>query len=189
MFDLKLTKEQQLMVLGLLLTFIVGLSVTAYRAFFPPKDELVIEKPVANEPAVQVVNAFALVHLTGAVKRVGVYRLPIGERVIDLIKLAGGETKDADLSAVNLAEQVKDGMKVVIPTTVAEEKRSANGLINLNNADVEALDSLPGIGKTTAQKIIDYRQTNGPFTKIEQIMEIPRFGKSKFEKIKERLVI
>ncbi|MGB9613068.1 MAG: ComEA family DNA-binding protein, partial [Candidatus Margulisiibacteriota bacterium] len=61
--------------------------------------------------------------------------------------------------------------------------------ININTADEKALDSLPGVGKATAQAIIEYRKTNGPFTRLEQIMEIPRFGKSKFEKIKNRITL
>jgi competence protein ComEA len=203
MFDLKLTKEQQLMVLGVAVSLVVGCCVLAVRSFAPQTAGIVIEEPTV-QPAIQV-QSMVLVHVSGAVRREGVYRLGTGYRVLDALKLAGGAGANADLSAINLAEVVKDGVKIIIPGKQIIERGSGepgtkglgdrgtggsgNSKVSLNNADVKALDALPGIGKSTAQKIVEYRLTNGPFTKIEQIMEIPRFGKSKFEKIKDRLTL
>ncbi|MFA6418808.1 MAG: ComEA family DNA-binding protein [Candidatus Margulisiibacteriota bacterium] len=134
------------------------------------------------------------VHLCGAVRREGVYEVKSGDRLIDILNLAGGALPTADLSAVNLAEPVKDGQKIVIPLKVvllleAGCAVSPGGKVSLNSGDEKAFDDLPGIGASTAKAIVAYRRKNGPFTRLEQIMEIPRFGKAKFDRIKDRLVL
>ncbi len=194
--DLNLSKEQQLLLLGLVASIIVGLGVTAYRHFFTgPSQGIAIEEPKATAQSFTV-----MVHVCGAVRREGVYKLNPGDRLLDAIKAAGGTLPLADLSALNLAEVVKDGLKVIVPVKREVFDRisgdqdirtsgTRSSKVNLNTADEKALDSLPGIGPSTAKAIIEYRRNNGPFTRIEQIMEIPRFGKSKFEKIKDRLTL
>ncbi|MDD4178834.1 MAG: ComEA family DNA-binding protein [Candidatus Margulisbacteria bacterium] len=204
--DLKLSKEQQLLLLGLILSIIVGLGVMAFRNLAPAtvNEDISIETPQETKPI------SLIVHISGAIRREGVYKLQVGDRLMDALKLAGGALPNADLSALNLAEIVKDGEKIIVPAKVElmhEEGLGTGGLgtngtgdkgtkgtgvigngkVNLNTANVEQLDSLPGIGKSTAQKIIEYRRKIGSFQRIEQIMEIPRFGKAKFGKIKERL--
>jgi len=194
--NLNLTKEQQLILLGLIASIVVGLGVMAYRHFQgEPTNAIVIENPKTFQPSVQI-----LVHISGAVRREGVYKLKFGDRLLDAIKEAGGVLPNADLSALNLAEPVKDGEKIVVPVKRVvieglsgdpDTRISGTALrkVNLNTADEKALDSLPGVGPSTAKAIIEYRRTNGPFARVEQIMEIPRFGKSKFEKIKDRITI
>ena len=191
------------MVLGVMVSLVIGCGVLAFRSVAPQSSSLILEEsPV--QPAVQA-QPMVLVHVSGSVRREGVYRLGTGDRVLDALRLAGGAGANADLSAINLAEIVKDGTKIIIPAKqiIGRESGelgtkgpgdrgtggSGNSKVSLNNADVKALDGLPGIGKATAQKIVEYRLTNGPFTRIEQIMEIPRFGKSKFEKIKDKLTL
>lgn len=204
--NLNLTKEQQLILLGLIISIVVGLTVTAYRHYFTePAGKIAIEEPRGGSPDAQA--PAVMVHVCGAVRREGVYKLKPGDRQLEALKMAGGALPSADLSALNLAETVKDGQKIIVPSKqiIAERvsgdqpagKQSSDirssgtpaQKINLNTASEEKLDSLPGVGKSTAQKIIEYRRTNGPFTRIEQIMEIPRFGKSKFEKIRDRLTL
>ncbi len=134
------------------------------------------------------------VHLCGAVRNEGVYSVQGGDRVIDVIRLAGGSLPTADLSSVNLAETVKDGQKIAIPQKVVilQEVGGASALgnkVSLNSSDEKAFDALPGIGASTAKAIVAYRQKNGPFTKLEQLMDLPRFGKAKFERIKGELVL
>ncbi|MFA6548731.1 MAG: helix-hairpin-helix domain-containing protein [Candidatus Margulisiibacteriota bacterium] len=194
----KLPHEQQLIVLGLIVSIAVGLAITAFRFYSPAAPEkITLETPPT---AVTV-----MVHISGAVKKEGVYRFKTGDRVIDALNLAGGALPPADLSSINLAEVLKDGEKIIIPEkqkpeeTVDEpikngkgKKRlaSANaGKIKINTADVKALDTLPGVGPATAQAIIEYRKANGPFTKIDQLMKIPRFGKSRFAKVKELVTL
>ncbi len=185
--DFRLTKEQQLLLIGLIASIVIGLLVMLVRPLFlsdKPQQSIVEHRPVTL-PAV-------MVHLCGAVKREGVFKLKPGDRILDALTLAGGSLPTADLSGLNLAEPVKDGQKIVVPAkvTVAVPANTTTGArININTADEKALDSLPGIGATTAKQIVDHRRTNGPFIKPEQIMEIPRFGKRKFERIKGLITI
>lgn len=198
--DLSLSKEQQLILLGLVISIVIGLGVMAFRNFTGSADRgIVVEEPV-GEAKFSANPSGILVHVCGEVRREGVYKLKAGDRLLDAIKLAGGSLPNADLSSLNLAEQVKDGQRVVVPVkrkviegvSGDQEIRisgKSSGKVNLNTADEKALDSLPGVGPSTAKAIIEYRRTNGPFARIEQIMEIPRFGKSKFEKVKDKIII
>ncbi len=185
--DFRLTKEQQLLLIGLIASIVIGLIVMLVRPLFlsdKPQQSIVEQRPV-TPPAV-------MVHICGAVQREGVFKLKPGDRILDALALAGGSLPTADLSGLNLAEPVKDGQKIIVPaklTVVVPSNPAAGARINLNTADEKALDALPGIGATTAKQIIDYRRSNGPFIKIEQIMEIPRFGKSKFERIKGMITL
>lgn len=189
----KLPHEQQLIVLGLIISMVVGLAITAFRFYFPAaRENITLDTP----PAALLVT----VHVSGAVKKEGVYRLKTGDRVIDALDLAGGALPLADLSAINLAEVLKDGEKIVVPERQKPEKtifdnsnirtfEKPKGKVKLNSADAKTLDSLPGVGPATAKAIIEYRKTNGPFTKIEQLMKIPRFGKSRFAKVKDMVTL
>lgn len=197
--NLNLTKEQQLILLGLIASIVVGLGVTAYRRFLPSSPEgIAIEEP--SDKSRLAPSSMIIVHLSGAVRREGVYRLKPGDRLLDAVGMAGGALPSADLSAINLAEVVKDGVKVMIPVKREVRERvsgdqdirisgTSSRKVNLNTADEKTLDSLPGVGPATAKAIVEYRRMNGPFTRIEQIMEIPRFGKAKFERIKDKITI
>lgn len=203
--NLNLNREQQLILLGMIASLIVGFGVMLFRSHYSKADSaIVIDDPKVDHH--QLINeAGVTVHVSGAVRLEGVYKLKTGDRLLDAIEMAGGAQPLADLSAVNLAEPVKDGVKIVLPVKAVrvsgdqgirgngyQEIRGSVGkeqIINLNTADERALDSLPGVGPATAKAIIEYRKTKGPFNRIEQIMEIPRFGKSKLEKIKSRIII
>lgn len=199
--DFSLTKEQQLIAIGLVASIVIGLAVMALRPFFNSSSP---EQLVVQPKGDQMPRAATEVHVCGAVRREGVYKLKPGDRVIDAITLAGGAQPSADLSAVNLAETVKDGEKILIPVKqivtpeqldsssgnqTGQKSASPSAPININTADEKTLDSLPGVGPSTAKAIVEYRRTKGSFAKPEQIMEIPRFGKSKFEKIKGMIII
>ena len=192
--EISVSKEQQLILLGLVVSIVLGLGVMAYRQIAGGQEK---EMEIEADPVTQKMGertAAVVVHISGAVKREGVYRLNPGDRLMDAIALAGGAAPLAELSSVNLAEQVKDGQKINVPFKI-EATASSGGLgtqaarIHLNSADEKALDELPGIGAQTAKTIVLYRRKNGPFTKVEQIMEIPRFGKAKFERIRDRLTL
>jgi len=140
-----------------------------------------------------------IVYVTGAVQRPGVYEIPRDGRLVDAIQQAGGFQEGADLTQVNLAEKVEDGAQIVIPgaTGVPTPQLVIGGsgllvtptppagqLVNLNTAGVELIEQLPGIGPTTAQKIVDYREENGPFTRVEDLLKIPGIGPSTLEDIR-----
>lgn len=145
------------------------------------------------------------VHIIGAVKKEGIIYLEKGARIIDAIKKAGGETSKADLSKVNLAYQLQDGQKIYIPSK--NDKNSEyiiesggnnenidnnNGKekkVNINTANQNELDSLPGIGPSIAERIIEYRQENGNFSKIEDLQNVKGIGDAKFQDIKEYVTV
>ncbi len=109
-----LSKEQQLIILGLVVVIVSGLGVMAYRRFIPSESgDMFVSEPQANLPIVKTPEI--VVHVTGAVKKEGVYKLKPGDRIVDVLELAGGAEMRADFSSINLAEKVKDGQKIVIP--------------------------------------------------------------------------
>jgi competence protein ComEA len=131
----------------------------------------------------------ALVHVAGAVKHPGVYRLRNGDRVKDAVARAGGARAGADVNAINLAAKVADGQQVVIPRRGAAPGAgdatagaSADGgaaiqpPVSLNSATAAQLDTLDGVGPATAQKILDWRREHGGFTSIDDLGEVPGIG-------------
>ena len=152
-----------------------------------------------------------VVHIIGEVNNPGVVTLPEGSRIIDAINMAGGKTEEADLSKINLAYIVEDGTQIYIPrinenlnqvnlisdgagigviindSNVEENKVDAK--VNINTANKEKLETLPGIGETTAQKIIDYRESNGKFKTIEDIKNVSGIGEAKYESLKDKITV
>lgn len=157
------------------------------------------------------------VHVTGAVAAPGVYPLPAGSIVLDALTAAGGPLPEADANALNLARVVADGDQVVVPlrpppaATAGSQPTSAasaagplataeplptvalapttSGPINLNTATAAELETLPGIGPSLAQRIVDYRSQHGAFASIEAVMDVPGIGDSRFEAIKDLITI
>ena len=127
-----------------------------------------------------------IVHVVGAVRNPGVYELPSGARGIDAVRAAGGLGPHADPLAINLAALLTDGAQLIVPRTVsvtgggaaAAEASTASGVdkININTADQAALESLPGIGPSLAQRIIEHRDTNGPFGSIQDLLDVSGIG-------------
>jgi competence protein ComEA len=136
-----------------------------------------------------------IVHVVGAVRRPGLYRLADGARIADALRRAGGATRRADLSLVNLAAPVSDGTQVVVPRRVPQatggsaapgsSAAPAAGPIHLNTATVEQLDELPGVGPVTAQKIVDYREQHGAFSSVDDLDAIPGIGPARLEQLRE----
>ena len=136
------------------------------------------------------------VHIVGAVKKPGVYTFGKEPRVIEVIRAAGGFTKQAVRSSVNQAELVGDGVQLVIESKkdskakkVEKGDQESSGKINLNAASKEELMTLPGIGESKAMAILSYRDTNGRFQKIEDVMNITGIKNGVFDKIKDYIQV
>ena len=129
-----------------------------------------------------------VVDVAGAVRRPGLYRIAPGTRIADAVARAGGATAKADVNLVNLAAPLADGEQVVVPARggggVAAGAPSATAPLDLNSATAEQLDALPGIGPTTAAKIVAYRQAHGPFTSVDGLDAVPGIGPSRIDELK-----
>ena len=143
------------------------------------------------------------------VKKQGIIYLEKGSRVADAIKKAGGETKDADLSQINLAYILQDGQKIYVPNknekisqyiteksgnNDTEENTTSNSnkedkKVNINTANQSELDQLPGIGPSIAQKIIEYREENGNFKNIQELQNVKGIGNAKYVEIKDNVTV
>lgn len=131
------------------------------------------------------------VHITGAVKVPGVYSLPENARVEDAIQAAGGLQDAVDAQSLNLAAALVDGQRLFVPSaqdlTFTTDNRGlsteTSSLVNLNTAGFAELDSLPGIGEVKAQAILDYRQNNGLFTALEDLLKVDGISQSLFESL------
>jgi len=138
-----------------------------------------------------------VVHVCGAVMQPGVYELEKGSRIAQAVDMAGGFAEDADESYVNLAELLTDGTQIYIPTKEealvlkqeSQEMGNSSGKVNINTADKALLCTLPGIGETRATDIIAYRQKNGGFSSIEDIMKVSGIKEAGFQKIKDKIVV
>jgi len=157
--------------------------------------------PAGPRAAVQVRHqrggGAAYVHVTGAVRRPGVYRVPSWARLDAAIRRAGGATSRADMQGVNLAAKVADGQQVIVPVRLAAAaaapaaaeaaQATAAAPISLNTATAEQLDQLEGIGPTTAQKILDWRKQHGGFRSVDDLRQIGGIGPKRFESLKEKV--
>ena len=144
----------------------------------------------------------ALVHVAGAVRRPGVYRLADGARVQDAVRRAGGATSRADTGAINLAARVADGQQVVVPRRVggaapggavgggaagAAAVGAAAPPISLSTATLEQLDTLDGVGPATARKILDWRRQHGGFRSVDDLGQVPGIGPKRLAALRERV--
>ncbi len=144
------------------------------------------------------------VHVAGAVARPGLYHLPAGSRVADALTLAGGKLPRADLDRLNLAARLVDGQKILVtrrgepvppgeaPLAAGSGRRDATGAapaepIDLNAADLAALDSLPGIGPATARAILEERTRRGGFRSTRDLLRVPGIGEGRFARLKDRV--
>ena len=181
-------------------------------------DEIEQEKILDSENSIEKNNENSektdeekiVVHITGEVKRPGVVRVNEGSRIEDIIEAAGGLTENADITNVNLAYIVEDGIKIRIPSNeddelskneyitedsgeniiIEDESRETSGIIvNINTATQTEFEELPGIGPSIASRIVEYREQNGKFKTIEDIKNVTGIGDNKFENIKEYIKV
>lgn len=147
-------------------------------------------------------SAAVIVYVSGAVNAPGVIEVPAGARILEVINRAGGLLPVADSAKINMAQLVKDGMQIHVPlrpnsTNPAVTAPASAGIgaaaserkININTANAQELDKLPGIGPAIADKIIQYREAHGNFNDIADLKKVPGIGESKFNKLKELITI
>ncbi len=140
------------------------------------------------------VSSEIFIDVTGAVNNPSVVKLPEGSRVYEALDAAGGLCENASVVSLNRASILNDGDKIYIPTKdeeviALETSPSPSGVININKATTELLQTIPGIGPATAEKIIEFRNSNGPFRSIEELMDVNGIGEKTFEKMREKLCI
>ena len=173
--------------------FLLGAGTTTVAPLPPPPSE---GAGVAGLPTARVV-----VDVVGAVRRPGLYRLEQGSRIADAVARAGGATGKAELSMVNLAAPLADGEQVVVPKRGAAGAAAggvgggeaapgagagpSTGPVHLSNATLDQLDSLPGVGPVTAQKILDYRAKHGAFSSVDELDAVPGIGPSRMDQLRD----
>lgn len=149
-------------------------------------------------------NSAVIVHIDGAVVNPGVYSLQAGDRVQAAVEAAGGLSQEADTSTLNLAAKLTDGQKIHVPSVGEVDNSNANssvtsnnegsnqttsGLVNINTATIDELDTLPGVGPSTAATIVQDRDTLGPFSSVDDLMRVTGIGEKKFAKLKDYICV
>ena len=191
----------------LLLIVLAVAGGTYYGCYMQEKESIQLD--AASQAVSQEDRAEITVYVTGVINKPGVVIVREGARMADAVKACGGLLPTADGEKVNMAQVLKDGQQVRVPekagaeTAAAAKSGNANpaaksstsskavpsGPVNINTAGAEELDTLPGIGPAMAQRIIEFRETEGAFTAIEDIKKVKGIGEAKFEKMKDKICI
>jgi competence protein ComEA len=187
---------RRLVAVGLLVLALVLVGARHLRSGSRPA-VLAVPPIRAASPAAAPSRAAAgvVVDVEGAVRRPGLVRLPPGSRVADAVARAGGTSRHADRSGVNLAAPVSDGQQVIVPargspgaTTAVPGGTATSGPLSLSTATAEQLDTLPGVGPVTAQKIVDYRTQHGAFHSVDELDAIPGIGPARLADLRGLVV-
>jgi len=141
--------------------------------------------------------ALLIVDVAGAVRKPGVYEFAEGERVVDAIERAGGPMPKADLSLLNLAAMLVDGTQILVPKTGppvggapgGAAPGSSSGLVNINTASATELETLSGIGEVLAGTIVEYREQNGPFVSVDDLLDVSGIGPATLEEIRDKVTV
>lgn len=182
--------------------FVIGISVILFLVFqhknsADPNPEMTpVPEPETGKEATEdtaVEDSVMVVDVKGAIKKPGIYEVPADARVNDVIEMAGGFMKQADQSMVNLAQKVQDEMVIAIPKKgespnnpdAVANTTDTQGKVNLNKAEQAEIETLPGIGPSKAQAIIDYREENGLFQNMDDLLEISGIGEKTLENLED----
>lgn len=190
MVDMNLTQEQRR---GLMLLFALSIGIGAFYFLNSRPQPLTQAVDVVTPLINQVEQSKLIINVAGKVKSPGVYQLPPGSRVIDAIEAAGNHLKGVDISDINLARLLVDGEQILVGGNRLQSSKSvtrkitADNPLDINRANLTQLDSLPGIGPVTAQRIIDYRNKVGRINALDELKKISGLGGTKFEEIKSLL--
>jgi len=174
--DQKVSKQLLIALAGVVA--VASLVLVAVNRPEPPTGEFSVS---ADETVNQVIEQFLYVHVVGEVSSPGMYQLPIGARLVDAVFAAGGLTEEADNASVNLARELTDGEQVIV-FSISKEGQSAgtssSGLISLKRAGDKQLEELPGIGPALAGRIIAWREANGGFKSVQDLLKVSGIGES-----------
>ena len=190
MFDLNISPEQK-RALVIVFALCLGLGGFFFLNSKPTAGPEIVQDLVI--PMQETVTSEVIVNVAGKVANPGVYKLPMGSRVVDAIALAGNQLKGVDISDINLARVLVDGEQILVgtPPAAAAKKAAAkistSNPLDLNRATAAQLDTLPGIGPVTAQRILDYRSKVGRINSVDELKKISGLGGAKFEEIKNLL--
>jgi competence protein ComEA len=192
---------------GYILILLFGLVVLGVVFFFlrrPQPEPITILPPEPTATSMPTPTPRPLcVYVSGAVARPDVYELPPDSIVKDAVEAAGGPTGEADLNRINLARRVQDEEQIYVPQkgeeslpvsppsgpSLSSPSSQKGDKVNINTATAEELDTLPGVGPSIAQRIIDYRTTHGPFRSIEDIKKVKGIGDATFEELKDKITV
>jgi competence protein ComEA len=168
---------------------VVVVGANFMRSLNPPPEPLPVAE-TSESPSAEPLENTVMVHVVGAVALPGVVTVPETSRVQDALALAGGALEDADLRSVNLARTVFDGEQIVVPRLgdPLDSFGGGSGLLSLSQADQASLETLPSIGPATAERIIAWREANGPFRSVEDLLAISGIGPATLEGLADLVV-
>ncbi|CAB4866900.1 MAG: competence protein ComEA [Actinobacteria bacterium] len=174
--DQKVSKQLLIALAGVVA--VASLVLVAVNRPEPPTGEFSVS---ADETVNEVTQQFLYVHVVGEVQSPGMYQLPIGARLVDAVFAAGGLTEEADNASVNLARELTDGEQIIV-FSISQEGEAAgttsSGLVSLNRAGDKELEELPGIGPALAARIIAWREANGGFKSVQDLLKVSGIGES-----------
>ena len=203
---IELSKNEKIVICIILLIIISIIGYYIYKkinnneSYIEEDDSYIAENfiEIENETNINKSEDNIIIHIAGCVENEGVYEIKKDSRISDAVEIAGGLTSDANTKVINLAQKLSDGQKIYIPNINEdiEEYEDENinlfnydDLVNINTANQTELETLPGIGPSTADKIIKYRKENGNFENIEDIKNVSGIGDAKYENIKDKICI
>jgi len=207
-----LNKKQKIiiMIIAIFMVLFIGFYIvrktnSSQYVELETEENEIIENIIKKEEILEDEKQNVIIHVVGEVKKQGIVQVKENSRISDVIEAAGGATSEADLSKINLAYAVKDGQKIYVPNindetdieivienageNVLEDNNEKSSKVNINTATQTELETLNGVGPSTALKIINYRKENGNFERIEDIKNVPGIGDAKFESLKESICI
>ena len=199
--DVPMYRKSMLVLLVLAAAVIGGI----FYGLYAQEETVILDAASEKQGTLPAGQAEVTVYVTGAVHKPGLVTVPAGTRLAEAVAACGGMLPTAVKEGVNLAQILKDGQQITVPerqqpasAAAAPGARTANPaaggeasspLVNINTADAKLLDTLPGIGPAMAQRIIEYRETQGPCTAIEELKRVRGIGEAKFAKLKDKVCI
>jgi len=205
------SNQEKITIILLLIVIIVGVGIVLNKNI-NKEDNFIVNRASdisENNPVMQIEIPPVIIHIAGAVKNPGVYQLKSTDRIVDAVKIAGGVTEEANLDLINLAALLKDGQKIIVPyktysgtgeeiykniynnveNVYSSSSVSTSTKININTANANMLQTLPGIGPVLSERIIEYRNQNGLFGVIDDIKDVSGIAEKKFEGIKDLICV
>jgi competence protein ComEA len=191
-----LSRRELAVLLTLTLIVVGGAGLWYLRSLPGPVEVRAVTRATASAVPTQS-PAILVVHVAGQVRRPGVYEFEEGDRVVDAIQAAHGPRKHADLDALNLAAPLTDGQQVLVPSKAPGSGPggptgavgTSPGLVNVNTASADELETLSGIGPVLAQSIVDYRTENGPFPTVDALLDVSGIGPATLDEIRDHVTV